>query len=32
MKRKEAKLDGVLRRLDPDGERTIAELDQKYPL
>ena len=29
--RKEAKLDAILRRLGSDGERTIAELDQKYP-
>ena len=29
--RKEAKLDAILRRLGPDGERTIAELDRKYP-
>jgi hypothetical protein len=30
--RKEEKLDAILRRLDPrDGERLIAELDEKYP-
>ena len=28
--RKEAKLDAILRQLGPDGERTIAELDEKY--
>jgi hypothetical protein len=28
--RKEAKLDEILRRLGPDGERVIAELDEKY--
>jgi len=29
MKRKEAKLDGILRRPGPDGERTVAELDAR---
>jgi hypothetical protein len=29
--RKEAKLDAILRQLGPDGERMVAELDQKYP-
>jgi hypothetical protein len=29
--RKEAKLDALLRQLGPEGERVIAELDQKYP-
>jgi hypothetical protein len=29
--RKEAKLDAILRQLGPEGVRTIAELDQKYP-
>jgi len=29
--REEAKLDAILRRLGPDGERTIAEFDHKYP-
>jgi hypothetical protein len=29
--RKEAKLDAILRQLGPEGARTIAELDQKYP-
>jgi hypothetical protein len=28
--RKEAKLDAILRRLGPDAERVITELDQKY--
>jgi hypothetical protein len=29
--RKEAKLDAILRQLGPNGERTVAELDRKYP-
>jgi hypothetical protein len=29
--RKEAKLDAIRRQLGPEGVRTIAELDQKYP-
>ena len=29
--RKEAKIDAILRRLGPDGERIIGELDQKFP-
>jgi hypothetical protein len=29
--RKEAKLDAILRQLGPEGARTIADLDQKYP-
>jgi len=29
--RKEAKLDALLRRAGPEGERVIAELDAKYP-
>lgn len=29
--RKEGKLDALLRRLGPEGERVIAELDAKYP-
>ena len=29
--RKKAKLDAILRRLGPSGERIIAEFDQQYP-
>lgn len=29
--RKEAKIDAILRRLDPEGDRIVSELDERYP-